>query len=90
MNSKKIFLIAEIGINHNGDINNAYKIIDMAKACGADAVKLQTYRPDTITIDIDSKEDFFTYRPKYIKDKKISKKSSKNNLFDKLSELRFR
>ena len=50
------YIIAEMSANHNGDINNAYKIIDMAKACGADAVKLQTYRPDTITIDIDSKE----------------------------------
>ena len=42
---------AEMSTNHNGDINNAYKIIDMAKACGADAVKLQTYTPNTLTID---------------------------------------
>jgi pseudaminic acid synthase len=45
------YVIAEMSANHNGDINNAYKIIDMAKASGADAVKLQTYAPDTLTID---------------------------------------
>ena len=57
INNRKIgqkyppYVIAEMSANHNGDINNAYKIIDMAKACGADAVKLQTYTPETLTID---------------------------------------
>ncbi len=46
------YVIAEMSANHNGDINNAYKIIDMAKTAGADAVKLQTYKPDTITMDM--------------------------------------
>ena len=50
------YVIAEMSANHNGDINNAYKIIDMAKASGADAVKLQTYHPDTITMDMDTPE----------------------------------
>jgi pseudaminic acid synthase len=50
------FIIAEMSANHNGDINNAFKIIDMAKASGADAVKLQTYRPDTITMDMNTPE----------------------------------
>ena len=45
------YVIAEMSANHNGDINNAYKIIDMAKSSGADCVKLQTYTPDTLTID---------------------------------------
>jgi N-acetylneuraminate synthase len=45
------YVIAEMSANHNGDINNAYKIIDMAKASGTDAVKLQTYHPDTITMN---------------------------------------
>ena len=50
------YIIAEMSANHNGDINNAYKIIDMAKAAGADCVKLQTYHPDTITIDMNTPE----------------------------------
>ncbi len=50
------YIIAEMSANHNGSIDNAYKIIDMAKACGADAVKLQTYHPDTITMDMNTPE----------------------------------
>jgi N-acetylneuraminate synthase len=53
----KPYIIAELSANHNGDINNAFKIIEIAKKSGADAIKLQTYRPDTITIDSDN-EDF--------------------------------
>ena len=51
------YIIAEISANHNGNVENAFKIIDMAKRCGADAVKMQTYTPDTITLN-SSKEDF--------------------------------
>lgn len=51
------YIIAEMSANHNGDINNAFKIIEVAKSAGADAVKLQTYKPDTITLDCNS-EDF--------------------------------
>ena len=47
------YVIAEISANHNGKIENAIKLIDEAKAAGASAVKLQTYRPDTITLDCD-------------------------------------
>lgn len=50
------YVIAEMSANHNGKIENAYKIIDMAKRAGADAVKLQTYRPDTITMDMRTPE----------------------------------
>jgi len=45
------YVIAEMSANHNGDIENAYKIIDMARLAGADCVKLQTYTPDTLTLD---------------------------------------
>ena len=47
------YMIAEMSANHNGDIKNAYKIIDMAKNAGADAVKMQTYTADTLTLDSD-------------------------------------
>jgi len=48
------YVIAEMSANHNGDIENAYKIIAMAKSAGADAVKMQTYTADTITLDCQS------------------------------------
>ena len=54
--SEPPYVIAEMSANHNGNIDNAYKIIEMAKLSGADAVKLQTYRPDTITMKMTTPE----------------------------------
>ncbi|RUO79821.1 pseudaminic acid synthase [Idiomarina tyrosinivorans] len=51
------YVIAELSANHNGSIENAVKLLDMAKARGASAAKIQTYKPDTITLDADT-EDF--------------------------------
>lgn len=49
------FIVAELSGNHNHDINIAKETIQAVKEAGADAVKLQTYTPDTITIDCDNK-----------------------------------
>lgn len=53
----KTFIIAELSGNHNGDIELAKKTILAAKEAGVDAVKIQTYTADTITLDCDT-EDF--------------------------------
>jgi N-acetylneuraminate synthase len=47
------YIIAEMSANHNQDFDQAVRIIQAAKEAGADAIKLQTYTPDTITIDSD-------------------------------------
>jgi len=54
---KKKFIIAELSANHNGDIQVALETIRAAKRTGADAVKIQTYTPDTLTIDCEN--DYF-------------------------------
>lgn len=56
-NLTSVFIIAELSANHNGSIDTAIETIRAAKRAGADAIKLQTYTADTITIDSD-KDDF--------------------------------
>jgi len=57
MNTQKCFIIAELSANHGGDINIAKETVRAAKRAGADAIKLQTYTADTITLDV--KSDLF-------------------------------
>jgi pseudaminic acid synthase len=50
------YVIAELSANHNGKLATAFRIIEEAKKAGANAVKLQTYKPDTITLQSDRKD----------------------------------
>ena len=57
LNKDGTFIIAELSANHNGSLQNAIETIKAAKKVGADAIKLQTYTADTMTLDCD-KDDF--------------------------------
>ena len=54
----KPFIVAEMSANHNHSLKKALKIVKTAAASGADAIKLQTYTPDTLTLNV-KKKDFF-------------------------------
>ena len=70
MEHKKTFIIAEAGVNHNGDLNKALKLVDIAKNSGADAIKFQLYR-------IKEKISKIAFIHKYQK-KNVGNKSMKN------------
>lgn len=54
----KTFIIAEAGVNHNGQIKLAYKLIDAAKNAGADAIKFQTFNADTLVTNNAGKAEY--------------------------------
>jgi N-acetylneuraminate synthase len=62
-NGKQPFIVAEIGAAHNGKLDRALQIMEQAKRCGADAVKIQAFSADTITIDSDRPEFTITKGP---------------------------
>lgn len=56
--SMNVFIIAEAGVNHNGDIDLAKKMIDVASDAGADAVKFQTFKAENVVSKIAKKADY--------------------------------
>ena len=62
----KTYIIAELSANHNQDINIALKLVEEAAKAGADAIKLQTYTPDTITLNC--KTDIFKIKGSHLWD----------------------
>jgi len=59
-----VFIIAEVSANHGQDFSQAVKMIKVAKKCGADAVKFQAYKPESLTIDCDNRH-FQIKHPKW-------------------------
>ena len=51
--SKKPFFVAEISANHRGSLKTAHDLLELASKAGADAIKLQTYKPETMTLDLE-------------------------------------
>ena len=76
MSKKKVFIIAEAGVNHNGNLNVAKKLIKKASEAGADAIKFQTFKAENIT----SK---YSIKAKY---QKINEQESSNQ-FEMLKKL---
>jgi len=60
LNGKRTFIIAELSANHNGSLKIAIETIKAAAKTGADAIKLQTYTADTLTLDCDN--EYFTIK----------------------------
>lgn len=75
-NGKSVFIIAEAGVNHNGDINIAKRLIDEAKIAGVDAIKFQTYKTENL---VTSYADMAQYQKN-----NIGKANSQYNMLKKL------
>ena len=75
LNFRKTFIIAELSANHNGNLDIAINTIKSAAKAGADAVKLQTYKPESMTLNLRSKN--------FLIDKGIWKGKNLWELYDK-------
>ena len=58
IDNKRTFIIAEAGVNHNGSIKKALKLIDVAKLSGADAIKFQTFKAENLATDYAPKAEY--------------------------------
>ena len=58
MKPSKVFIIAEAGVNHNGSIDIAKKLIDVASSAGADAVKFQTFKAKNLATKKSKKANY--------------------------------
>ncbi len=58
MRESGVFIIAEVGVNHNGDIDLALRLVNEAKRCGADAVKFQTFKAERLASKFAPKADY--------------------------------
>ena len=66
ISNKKTYIIAEAGVNHNGSIKKALKLIDVAKKSGADAIKFQTFKAENLATNYAPKAEYQKY--KFLKD----------------------
>ena len=60
--NKRTFVIAEAGVNHNGSIKKALKLIEVAKLTGADAIKFQTFKAENLATDYAPKAEYQKYK----------------------------
>ena len=58
MRSERVFIIAEAGVNHNGSLDMALQLVDVAANAGADAVKFQTFSADALVSKSEQKADY--------------------------------
>lgn len=86
MNTNRVLIIAEIGVNHNGDFNIAKIMIDKAKECGADIVKFQTAKLDSL---VSKCANMAEYQKQNIGEEKSQKEMLRNLLlsFEEFQEL---
>tara|TARA_E500000178_G_scaffold250993_1_gene247641 strand:+ start:1463 stop:2470 length:1008 start_codon:yes stop_codon:yes gene_type:complete len=81
MNSSKVIIIAEVGVNHNGKLSNAKKIIKNSKIAGADFVKLQLYKTDELLIRSAPLADYQRQNKKMISQFSLLKRYEINEKF---------
>ena len=88
ISNKKTFIIAEAGVNHNGSIKKALKLIDIAKKSGADAIKFQTFKAENLATNYAPKADY--QKNKFLKEETQFQMLKKLEFTDAMHELCFK